>query len=119
MWSPYLKLGFQLMRHMMAQDDVCIVSAVRTPLGSFLGSLSSLSATDLGAKAALERAQVPSSVVDEVFMGNVCSGNLGQAPATQAMIRAGLPPCIPCTGVNKVCVSDMSRIYITLDNHSG
>ncbi|GAX78060.1 hypothetical protein CEUSTIGMA_g5502.t1 [Chlamydomonas eustigma] len=95
--------------------EVCILAAVRTPLGSFRGSLSSLSATELGAiaiKAAIERAKVPVEYVDEVFMGNVCSSNLGQAPATQCIIKAGLPSRIPCTGINKVCASGMKAVML-------
>ena len=90
-----------------------IASAVRTPMGSFGGVFASLSAIDLGAaaiKGALERAGVPSSEVDEVFMGNVCSANLGQAPARQAALGAGIPDNVPCTTVNKVCSSGMKSV---------
>jgi acetyl-CoA C-acetyltransferase len=88
-------------------NEVYIVSAVRTPIGSFGGSLSSLSAPQLGAiaiKAAVERAAINPGQVQEVFMGNVMSANVGQAPATQAAKFAGLPD-IPATAVNKVCAS--------------
>ncbi|MFM2227601.1 MAG: hypothetical protein RL664_944 [Bacteroidota bacterium] len=81
-------------------QEVVIVSAVRTPIGSFNGSLSSLSATQLGAaaiKGAVERAGIQPDQVQEVFMGNVLSANIGQAPATQAAIYAGLPQNIPST----------------------
>jgi hypothetical protein len=91
-----------------AQAAVYICGAARTPLGAFLGGLSGLSATDLGAaaiKAAVERARVPPDAVSEVFMGNVCSANLGQAPARQASLKAGLPLQVDCTTVNKVCSS--------------
>ena len=90
--------------------EVYIVSAVRTPIGSFGGKLSSLSATDLGAQAikgALGRAGVEGSHVEEVFMGNVVSANLGQAPARQAAVAAGLGYNVPCTTINKVCSSGM------------
>ena len=91
-------------------NEVYIVSAVRTPLGSFGGSLSPLSATELGAiaiKGALERAGVEGKDVNEILMGNVVSANLGQAPARQAAVGAGLGYTIPCTTINKVCSSGM------------
>lgn len=94
--------------------DVYILSAVRTPIGSFGGSLSSLSATQLAAiaiKTATERAGIDNSSVQEVFMGNVFQANLGQAPATQASKFAGLPD-IPATTVNKVCASGMKAIML-------
>ncbi len=93
--------------------QVFIVSAVRTPLGSFGGALSSLSATQLGSaaiKGALERAGVEAALVEEVFMGNVCSANLGQAPARQAALGAGIGLNVPCTTVNKVCSSGMKAV---------
>ena len=92
--------------------EVYIISAVRTPIGSFGGSLSSVSATKLGGsaiKAAVERAGIKSEDVQEVFMGNVLSANIGQAPATQAAKFAGLPN-IPATTVNKVCASGTKAI---------
>ncbi|PSL30750.1 acetyl-CoA C-acyltransferase [Chitinophaga ginsengisoli] len=95
--------------------EVYIVSAVRTPIGSFNGALSAFSATQLGAqvmKAALERVGVPSTAVNEVYMGNVLSANLGQAPANQASIYAGIPTNVPCTTVNKVCASGMKAIML-------
>jgi acetyl-CoA C-acetyltransferase len=95
--------------------EVFIVSAVRTPIGSFNGALATMSATQLGAlvmKAALEKAGVPSTVVNEVYMGNVISANLGQAPANQASIAAGIPTNVPCTTVNKVCASGMKAIML-------
>lgn len=94
-------------------QEVFIVSAVRTPIGSFGGSLSGLSATQLGAEAikgALARAGVAPEQVTEVLMGNVVSANLGQAPARQAARFAGLPDHIPCTTINKVCASGMKAI---------
>jgi len=93
--------------------DVVIVSAVRTPMGSFLGSLSTVPATKLGAtaiKAALERINLAPTAVDEVLMGSVLQANLGQAPAKQAALFAGLPQDTPCTTVNKVCASGMKAI---------
>ena len=92
--------------------EVYIVSAVRTPIGSFGGSLSALSASQLGAtaiKAAVERAGINPKQVQEVFMGNVLSANVGQAPATQAAKFAGLPD-IPATTINKVCASGTKAI---------
>ena len=92
--------------------EVYIISAVRTPIGSFGGNLASLSATQLGAiaiKAAVEKAGIKPSHVQEVIMGNVLSANLGQAPATQAAKYAGLPD-VPTTSVNKVCASGTKAI---------
>lgn len=96
-------------------NKVYIVSAVRTPMGSFGGALSGVSATELGSvaiRAALERAGVSANQVDEVFMGNVLSAGLGQAPARQAALKAGLPNTVPCTTVNKVCASGMKSIML-------
>jgi acetyl-CoA C-acetyltransferase len=109
-----------------------IVSAVRTPIGSFRGSLASVSATKLGAtaiKACLERAsktkktkindyqiqfliEIPVDRVQEVYMGNVIQAGVGQAPARQAAIYAGLPTNTICTTVNKVCASGMKAIMM-------
>ena len=97
----------------LKMKEVYIVSAVRTPIGSFGGSLSSVSATKLGAaaiKGAIDKAKIDPSVIDEVFMGNVISANLGQAPARQAAIFAGVPNTVPCTTINKVCSSGMKSI---------
>jgi acetyl-CoA C-acetyltransferase len=94
--------------------EVYIVSATRTPIGSFGGSLVSLSATQLGAiviKSAVEKAGLQPTDIQEVYMGNVLSANLGQAPATQAAIFAGLP-YMPATTVNKVCASGMKAIML-------
>ncbi|OOQ59563.1 acetyl-CoA C-acyltransferase [Mucilaginibacter pedocola] len=94
--------------------EVYIVSATRTPIGSFGGSLASLSATQLGAvviKAAVEKAGLQPADIQEVFMGNVLSANLGQAPASQAAIFAGLPH-LPATTINKVCASGMKAIML-------
>ena len=95
--------------------EVYIVSAVRTPIGSFGGSLASLSAIQLGAiavKAALQRAGIDPKIVQEVLIGNVISAGLGQAPATQVAVAAGLGFEIPCTQVNKVCASGMKAVML-------
>jgi len=94
-------------------SKVYIISAVRTPLGSFGGMLSSFSATQLGSLAiqgALKTANVAGENIDEVLMGNVCSANLGQAPARQAALGANIPLNVPCTTINKVCSSGMKSI---------
>ena len=95
------------------KKDIVIVSAVRTPIGSFLGSLSSLTAVDLGVaaiKGALTKINLDPSLVDEVFMGNVVQAGVGQAPARQAALGAGIPKNVPCTTVNKVCASGMKAV---------
>jgi len=95
--------------------EVFIVSAVRTPLGSFGGTLAGVSATQLGAaaiKGALANAGVQPDWITEVLMGNVVSANLGQAPARQAAVFAGLPANVPCTTINKVCASGMKAITL-------
>jgi acetyl-CoA C-acetyltransferase len=92
---------------------VVIVSAVRTPIGSFMGALSGVSAPKLGAvaiKGALEKINLDPKLVDEVLMGQVVQAGSGQAPARQAAIYAGLPNSVPCTTVNKVCASGMKAI---------
>ncbi|MEA9414629.1 acetyl-CoA C-acyltransferase [Flavobacterium sp. PL02] len=94
---------------------VVIVSAVRTPIGSFMGGLSTVSAPKLGAvaiKGALERIQLDPNLVDEVFMGNVVQAGVGQAPARQAAIFAGLSNEVACTTVNKVCASGMKAVML-------
>lgn len=99
--------------------DVYICSAVRTPIGSFGGMFKGVSATQLGAaaiKGALEKAGVEAKEVDEVFMGNVVSAGLGQAPARQASIFAGISNEVPCTTINKVCSSGMKSIMIAAQN---
>jgi acetyl-CoA C-acetyltransferase len=99
----------------MQTKEVYIISAVRTPIGSFGGSLSSLSATDLGGialKGALEKAGVDPKQVQQVIMGNVISANLGQAPARQAALKAGLGYEVECTTVNKVCASGSKAIML-------
>ncbi|KAG6768875.1 hypothetical protein POTOM_024487 [Populus tomentosa] len=95
--------------------DVCIVGVARTPMGGFLGSLSSFSATKLGSIAiqcALQRANIDPSLVQEVFFGNVLSANLGQAPARQAALGAGIPNSVICTTINKVCASGMKATML-------
>lgn len=94
-------------------NKAVIVSAVRTPIGSFLGGLSSLTATQLGSfaiKGALEKINLKPELVDEVLMGNVVQAGVGQAPARQAAIGAGIPDTVGCTTVNKVCASGMKAI---------
>ncbi len=95
--------------------EVYIVSAVRTPIGSFGGSLAGLSATQLGSlavKGAITKIGLDPKLVQEVFFGNVISSGLGQAPATQVAVGAGLGYTIPCTLVNKVCASGMKAIMV-------
>ena len=95
--------------------EVYVVSAVRTPMGSFMGAFSNIPATQLGSiaiRAAVERASIEVSAVDEVFMGNVLQAGVGQAPARQAALGAGLGHHVPCTTVNKVCASGMKAIML-------
>lgn len=95
------------------KKEVYIVSAVRTPIGSFGGSLSEIPAVQLGAiaiRSALEKIKLNPAEVNEVFMGNVLQAGIGQAPATQASIKAGIPNTVPTTTVNKVCASGMKAI---------
>lgn len=99
--------------------EVYIVAAVRTPIGSFGGSLSSISATALGGiaiKGALEKAGLPKDSIDEVIMGSVIQAGLGQAPTRQAAKAAGLPDKVICTTINKVCASGMKSIAIAAQN---
>ena len=93
--------------------EVVIVSAVRTPIGSFLGSLSTIPAPKLGAiaiKGALDKINLNPELVQEVLMGNVVQAGTGQAPARQAAIYAGIPNTVPCTTINKVCASGMKAV---------
>lgn len=92
---------------------VVIVAAARTPIGSFMGGLSSFTASQLGSiaiKGALDKIQLNPSLVSEVFMGNVVQAGVGQAPARQAALGAGIPDTVPCTTVNKVCASGMKAV---------
>src|SRR5690349_20448836 len=97
----------------MAKREVFIVSAVRTPIGSFGGSLKDIPATKLGAiaiKGAIEKAGIDPTLVQDVLMGCVLQANIGQAPARQASMLAGLPANVNCTTINKVCASGMKAI---------
>ncbi len=99
----------------MKMKKIVIVSAVRTPIGSFMGALSTVIAPQLGAiaiKGALEKINLNPELVDEVFMGNVVQAGVGQAPARQAAIYAGLPVSVACTTVNKVCASGMKAVMM-------
>ncbi len=99
----------------MSKKEVFIISAVRTPMGSFLGAFASIPATQLGSiaiKGALEQSAVPLESIDEVFMGNVLQAGVGQAPARQAALGAGLNQNVPCTTINKVCASGMKSIML-------
>ncbi|XP_009989625.1 PREDICTED: acetyl-CoA acetyltransferase, mitochondrial [Tauraco erythrolophus] len=122
-WINLLRLSyFQALRYSSRDyasqrtlNEVVIASAVRTPMGSFQGSLSSLPATKLGSiaiKGAIDRAGIPAEEVKEVYMGNVLQAGQGQAPARQAVLGAGLPICTPTTTVNKVCASGMKSIMM-------
>ena len=95
--------------------EVVIIGAARTPIGAFLGGLAPLAAPKLGAiaiRAAIERSGVPIDQIDEVFMGNVVQAGVGQAPARQAALGAGLPQSVPCTTVNKVCGSGLKSVML-------
>ena len=99
----------------MKTKEVVIVSVARTPIGSFMGSLSKIAAPKLGAiaiKGALNKINLNPNLVDEVFMGNVVSAGLGQAPARQAALLAGISETVPCTTINKVCSSGMKAIML-------
>ena len=99
----------------MADRDPVLVSAVRTPVGRFLGALSSLAAPELGAIAireALIRAHAPAELLDEVIMGNVVTAGIGQAPARQAALNAGIPADVPAFTVNKVCGSGLKAVML-------
>ena len=94
---------------------VVIVSAVRTPIGSFMGGLSTVTAPKLGAiaiKGALDKIKLDPNLIDEVFMGNVVQAGVGQAPARQAALFAGLPNSVACTTINKVCASGMKAVML-------
>ena len=96
-------------------SEVVIVGAARTPIGAFLGGLAPLAAPKLGAiaiRAALERSGIADDKIDEVYMGNVVQAGVGQAPARQAALGAGLPQSVPCTTVNKVCGSGLKSVML-------
>lgn len=100
---------------MIKNNDVCIISYGRTPIGSFGGSLSSISAPELGGiciKECLKKVNFDPKHVEEVYLGNVCSSNLGQAPARQAATYGGLSEHVICTTINKVCASGMKSIML-------
>ena len=102
----------------MSKQSIVIASAVRTPMGGFQGALKSVSAPQLGAvaiKAAVERARIDPAEVDEVIMGNVLPAGLGQAPARQAALGAGVPETTGCTTINKVCGSGMKAAMLAHD----
>ena len=105
----------------MKTKEVVIVSVARTPIGSFMGSLSKISAPKLGAIAingALDKINLNPELIDEVFMGNVVSAGVGQAPARQAAIFAGIPDTVPCTTINKVCSSGMKSVMLAAQSIS-
>ncbi|WAF69791.1 acetyl-CoA C-acyltransferase [Aeromonas dhakensis] len=98
--------------------DIVIVAAKRTPMGAFQGALANLSAPELGAcaiAAAMAQAGLKGVQIDEAYLGNVLSAGVGQAPARQAVLKAGLPDSIPCTTVNKVCGSGMKAVMLAAD----
>ncbi|KAK5940371.1 Acetyl-CoA acetyltransferase erg10A, mitochondrial [Knufia obscura] len=100
-------------------QDAYIISASRTPTARFNGSLMSMSAPQLGAvaiKSALEKSKVPIEKITDVYMGNVLQGGVGQAPARQASIFAGLPPSVECVTINKVCASGLKAVAIAAQN---
>src|SRR5215472_17039255 len=99
----------------MAEREAVIVGAARTPIGKFLGGLSSLSATDLGAIAireAVRGSAVPVEQIEEAIMGNVVSAGVGQAPARQAALHASLPDDLPAVTINKVCGSGLKAVML-------
>ena len=99
----------------MNNTKIVIVSAVRTPIGGFMGGLSTVPAPQLGAIAiqgALAKIKLDPKLIDEVFMGNVVQAGVGQAPARQAAILAGLPNTVACTTINKVCASGMKALML-------
>ena len=105
----------------MKTKEVVIVSVARTPIGSFMGSLSNIPAPKLGAiaiKGALDKINLNPDLIDEVFMGNVVSAGVGQAPARQAAIFAGIPDTVPCTTINKVCASGMKSVMLAAQSIS-
>jgi acetyl-CoA C-acetyltransferase len=111
--AGFFSLDLSVFKNIFKMKEVYIISAVRTPLGSWGGSLKDFSATKLGSiaiKGALEKAGIKAEDVNEVLMGCVLQANLGQAPARQAARFAGIPDNVPCTTINKVCASGMKAI---------
>ena len=105
----------------MKTKEVVIVSVARTPIGSFMGSLSKIPAPKLGAiaiKGALDKINLNPNLIDEIFMGNVVSAGIGQAPARQAAIFAGIPDTVPCSTINKVCASGMKSVMLAAQSIS-
>ena len=99
--------------------DIVIVAAKRTPMGAFQGALANLTAPEHGAcaiAAAMAQAGLKGEQIDEAYMGNVLSAGVGQAPARQAVLKAGLPESVPCTTVNKVCGSGMKAVMLAADS---
>jgi len=117
---PQFSRGFaSIAGKALSPKDAVIVSAVRTPIGAFKGALASVSATQLGVaavKAALEKGGVKPTDVDEVILGNVVGAGLGQAPARQVQIGAGIPTSAEALTVNKVCASGMKTITLAAQN---
>ena len=114
-------MGYAIRRRFLSASaaadprQVCIVAAVRTPIGGFNGSLAALAAPELGAAAitgVLQKTKVDADIVQQCWMGNVLSAGMGQAPARQAARKAGLPVSTECTTVNKVCSSGMKAITL-------
>jgi acetyl-CoA C-acetyltransferase len=106
-------LQHQIINRLQMNKEVVIVSMARTPIGSFLGALSTIPAPKLGAiaiKGALDKINLGVNLVEEVLMGNVVQAGTGQAPARQAAIYAGIPDSVPCTTINKVCASGMKTV---------
>ena len=103
-------------KNMMSKhQDIVIVSAKRTPVGSFQGSLSSISASELGSiviKSIIDETRIKTDIIDEVIMGNVLSAGQGQAPARQAAISAGLPNSVQCLTINKMCGSGLKSVML-------
>ena len=111
----YFRNRFKDLKTQKMTKEVFIIAAARTPIGAFLGGLSTVHAATLGAtaiKGALEKGNVKADLIDEVFMGNVLQAGVGQAPARQAALAAGLGQNVPCTTVNKVCASGMKAIML-------
>ncbi len=112
---PNKKTNFVFEKFKIMSKEVYIIAAVRTPIGAFMGGLSTIPATELGStaiKGALVKSGIHVDLIDEVFMGNVLQAGVGQAPARQAALGAGLNQNVPCTTINKVCASGMKSIML-------